>query len=87
MGNEHHHQLAATSDSLYCNVLYLLAQSKLFTNQLDLGIKDNDIIETLKKSNRRYPMTKTKAAIEELEALGAIEIVSKRPKQHVITIL
>ncbi|WP_433597064.1 hypothetical protein [Limosilactobacillus reuteri] len=59
----------------------------LFTNQLDLGIKDNDIIETLKKSNRRYPMTKTKAAIEELEALGAIEIVSKRPKQHVITIL
>ena len=35
-------------------------------------------------------MTKTKAAIEELEALGAIgaiEIVSKRPKQHVITIL
>lgn len=85
--NEHHHQLAATSDSLYCNVLYLLAQSKLFTNQLDLGIKDNDIIETLKKSNRHYPMTKTKAAIEELEALGAIEIVSKRPKQHVITIL
>ena len=85
--NEHHYQLAATSDSLYCNVLYLLAQSKLFTNQLDLGIKDNDIIETLKKSNRRYPMTKTKAAIEELEALGAIEIVSKRPKQHVITIL
>ena len=85
--NEHRHQLAATSDSLYCNVLYLLAQSKLFTNQLDLGIKDNDIIETLKKSNRRYPMTKTKAAIEELEALSAIEIVSKRPKQHVITIL
>lgn len=32
-------------------------------------------------------MTKTKSAIEELEALGAIEIVSKRPKQHVITIL
>lgn len=32
-------------------------------------------------------MTKTKAAIEELEVLGAIEIVSKRPKQHVITIL
>lgn len=31
--------------------------------------------------------SKTKAAIEELEALGAIEIVSKRPKQHVITIL
>lgn len=31
--------------------------------------------------------SKTKATIEELEALGAIEIVSKRPKQHVITIL
>ena len=51
--------------------------------------KTNDpaAIESEKKSNRRYPMTKTKAAIEELEALGAIEIVSKRPKQHVITIL
>ena len=81
------HQQISLSDKLYCDILYLLAQSKLFTNQLDLGIKDNDIVEILKKSDRRYPMTKARLAIKELEELGAIEIVSKRPKQHIIKIL
>lgn len=45
------------------------------------------IIEILKKSSQRYPMTKTRLAIKELEELGAIKIVSKRLKQHIIQIL
>lgn len=88
--DEHQNQLQTSSSpslQLYCEILYLLAQSKLFTNQQSLGIKDNDIIESLKKSKYRYPMTKTHSAIENLAKLGAIEVVSKRPKQHIIKIL
>ncbi|MRH45611.1 Fic family protein [Lactobacillus reuteri] len=86
---EHHQLLKATAlpDKLYCEILYLFAQSEFFTNQQSLGIKDNDIIKILKKSSQRYPMTKTRLAIKELEELGAIKIVSKRPKQHIIQIL
>lgn len=86
---EHQETLTATmiSPKLYGDILYLLAQSKLFTNQQSLGIKDSDIIESLKKSQQRYPMTKTRLAIQNLETLGAIEVVSKRPKQHLLQIL
>lgn len=87
--NEHRQQLSANSLSLklYSDILYLFAQSKLFTNQRNLGIKDNDIVEVLKKSDQRYPMTKTRLAIDQLEELGAIKSISKRPKQHLIQIL
>ncbi|WP_076460217.1 Fic family protein [Limosilactobacillus caccae] len=85
----HHAQLASAQlpDELYCDILYLLAQSMLFTNQPSLGIKDNDIIAGLKKNSpHHYPMTKTRLAIEKLEQLNAIKTVSKRPKQHIIQI-
>lgn len=87
--NNYHQLLVNTSlpDKIYCDILYLLAQSKLFTNQLSLGIKDNDIIEGLKNSEQRYPMTKTRLALKELENIGTIKLVSKRPKQHLIQIL
>ena len=87
----HHQQELVTAqvdNGHYLNVLYILAQSKLFSHQENLGVTDNEILESLKQEpNRQYTMTKTRAILDKLTGLGAIKLVSKRPKQHVIEIL
>lgn len=76
-----------SSPNLYIDILYSLAQSKFFTNQESLGIKDNDLLDGLKSNDHHFPKTKTRAAIDQLEKAGAIKLVARRPKQHVIEIL
>ncbi|WP_283583247.1 Fic family protein [Limosilactobacillus difficilis] len=78
-------QLLLPAD-LYLHLLDVLAQSELFTNRIDLGIKDNDILAKLKK-DYGHPKTKLRAAISQLEQLGAIKLIAKRPKQHLLNII
>lgn len=63
-------------------ILFYLAQSKLFATNMQLAIKDNEIIKL--NSDNKISMNRTKAALKELEQQGLIKLVSKRPKQHVL---
>lgn len=64
------------------SVLYFLAQSKLFATNLQLGIKDNEIIKL--NSENGISMTRSKKAIKILTEKQIIKQVSARPKQHVL---
>lgn len=64
------------------SILSLLAQSKLFTPNYQLGIKDNEIIKI--NSEHKIAMTRTKRTIKQLEKLELIKTISNRPKQHVL---
>lgn len=73
------------SAKLVGQVLYYLAQSKLFSYQSSLGIKDNEIIE--KNKRKGIAMAKTRRAITFLTEASAIKLISKKPKQHEILII
>ncbi|MBP2057430.1 Fic family protein [Lactobacillus colini] len=63
-------------------VLMYLAESKLFTANLQLGIKDEEIIQ--KNSKNSISQRRTKKIINELEEKKLITKISGRPKQHII---
>lgn len=63
-------------------ILFLLAQSKLFATNLQLAIKDNEIIKL--NSDHKISMKRSKKAFKKLEKEGLIEQVSGRPKQHLL---
>lgn len=73
------------SAKLVGQVLYYLAQSKLFSYLSSLGIKDNEIIE--KNKRKGIAMAKTRRAITFLTEASAIKLISKKPKQHEILII
>lgn len=64
-------------------VLFYLGESKLFTENKELGIRDNDIIQLNSKTDN-VSIARTKKAIEQLEEMKWIKEISKRPKQHEI---
>lgn len=83
---EHHqaHFPEKISPELVGQVLFSLAQSKLFSYQTALGIRDNEIID----NNKQKGITKaqTRRAIDYLTAVGAIKLMSAKPKRHEISI-
>lgn len=74
-----------TDLKLVKQILFYLAQSKLFSYQPALGIKDNEIVENNKRNG--FPMAKTRRTLDLLTDCGAIQLISKKPKQHEITII
>lgn len=65
-------------------ILYLLAQSKLFATNLQLAIKDNEIIKL--NSENDISIKRSKAAIKQLEERQLISQISARPKQHILNL-
>lgn len=63
-------------------ILYLLAQSKLFATNLQLAIKDNEIIKL--NSENGISISRSKVAIKQLEERQLISQISARPKQHIL---
>lgn len=61
-------------------ILRYLAESALFVNNDRLGIKDNDIIKL--NSEDGISQRRTKRSLAYLEEIGAISLVSGRPKLH-----
>lgn len=66
-------------------VLLYLTESKLFTSNLQLGVKDEEIIHLNSKNS--ISQRRTKKTIAELEQAQLITKVSGRPKQHVINFI
>lgn len=65
-------------------ILYLLAQSELFATNLQLAIKDNEIIKL--NSENSISINRTKKAINKLAEDNLIKQVSARPKQHILNL-
>lgn len=64
-------------------ILFVLLQSGLFSMMDTSGIKDNELIEFLNKTDhKRYPKHKVHDAIERLEQQQIIDKIQGRPKQH-----
>lgn len=61
-------------------MLFYLAQSKLFANNVQLAITDRTI-EKLKSENN-IAVKKTKLAIKYLDNNKMIGIISERPRRH-----
>lgn len=61
-------------------ILFLLAQSKLFATNQQLGIKDNEIIKI--NSEDKISMKRSRAMLETLTDQGLIVQVAAKPKQH-----
>ncbi|MDT9606433.1 Fic family protein [Lactobacillus johnsonii] len=64
------------------SILFLLAQSKLFTVNTQLGIKDSEIIRI--NSENKISMNRSRRMIDLLEEKKLIEKISSRPKQHIL---
>lgn len=71
-----------TDKKAITSILLLLAQSKLFVSNQYLAIKDYEIIHL--NSKDKISFTRTKKALNKLEAVGLIKKVASRPKQHVL---
>lgn len=63
------------------HVLFMLAQSKLFSSERN-GLLDKDIIEFARTT--RYSMRSVKQAITDLEASGEIIKINGNPLQHIL---
>ena len=85
VGNHHDQLPEKVSPQLAKKVLSYLAQSKLFSLEPSLGIKDNELIANTKKKG--FAMAKTRRLLDYLSQVGAVKVVSKKPKQHVITLI
>ncbi|WP_390406220.1 Fic family protein [Lacticaseibacillus jixiensis] len=66
-------------------ILYVLLQSYLFTESVTYGIQDRDIQEVLKRDRKSIPKAQTKRNLEQLEQLGLIDSVLRKPLQHVLS--
>lgn len=74
-------------ESVDFEVLMIFVQSKLFSVDSSLGIKDMDLINLLYKQNtKKYKKVKVKGIIEKYEDLGVLEKINGKPLQHEIII-
>ncbi|MCI2171361.1 Fic family protein [Schleiferilactobacillus perolens] len=63
-------------------ILYLLLQSKLFTQSTTLGIQDRNIIELMHE--RGVARQRTRANLSKLTAQGFLTLINKKPLQHIL---
>lgn len=62
-------------------ILFLLLQSKVFVDDQEDGISDNEIMNILSHDFARLAI---KREIDSLEASGVIALTSQRPKRHIL---
>lgn len=66
-------------------VLFIFAQSFLFTESVETGIKDTQLVDMLYSSNpKTFKKVDVRRTISKLENEGVLTSISKRPLQHVI---
>lgn len=76
---------SAFHDPVQCNIMYLLAQSKLFSENSETGIKDIELINVLYASDsKKFHKNKIRSEIENLTNQGVITEIKKRPLQHLV---
>lgn len=77
----------ADEENIEFEVLMIFVQSKLFSVDSSLGIKDTDLINLLYNQNtKKYKKIKVKGIIEKYEKLGILEKINGKPLQHEIRI-
>ncbi|MGT2947712.1 Fic family protein [Streptococcus devriesei] len=62
-------------------ILYLLLQSKVFVDDPNEGLSDNDIIELL---SHDFAKLAIKREIDHLEKINVIKLIAQRPKKHLL---
>ncbi|MGT2750465.1 Fic family protein [Streptococcus orisasini] len=62
-------------------ILFILLQSKVFIDDPNEGISDNDIIELL---SHDFAKSAIKRTIDHLEKIGIIKLTAQRPKKHLL---
>lgn len=68
-------------------VLFIFAESKLFSIDSSLGIKDTDLINMLYSEDRKkYKKIQTKRIIQKYEDKGMLKKISGKPLQHEIVL-
>lgn len=73
--------------SVEFNILFIFIESKLFTVDSSLGIKDTPLIEMLYKQNTKlYKKVKTKEIIKMYENNGVLNKINGNPLQHEINL-
>ncbi|WP_334352554.1 Fic family protein [Companilactobacillus sp. HBUAS56257] len=77
----------ADEENIEFEVLMIFVQSRLFSVDSSLGIKDTDLINLLYNQNtKKYKKIKIKGIIEKYEKLGILEKINGKPLQHEIRI-
>lgn len=77
----------ADGENIEFEVLMIFVQSRLFSVDSSLGIKDTDLINLLYNQNtKKYKKIKVKSIIEKYEKLGILEKINGKPLQHEIRI-
>lgn len=77
----------ADEENIEFEVLMIFVQSRLFSVDSSLGIKDTDLINLLYNQNtKKYKKIKVKSIIEKYEKLGILEKINGKPLQHEIRI-
>ncbi|WP_283679615.1 Fic family protein [Lentilactobacillus sp. Marseille-Q4993] len=72
-------------DKIQRSVMYIFAQSYIFSESVETGIIDNDLIEFMNNEDAStYKKNKIKEIIKEMEKTGDLIKVKGRPLQHVI---
>lgn len=68
------------------NIIFIFVQSKIFTSNKTLGIKDTELIDMLYKEDpTTYKKRGTKRFIQKLEEIGLLTSISSNPLQHEIS--
>lgn len=76
---------ASFEDELEGVVMSIFAQSFLFTESLEMGIKDTELVMFLHNSDsKKFKKVAIKRVIAELEQNGALISIKQSPLQHVI---
>ena len=62
-------------------ILYLLLQSKVFVDDPNESLSDNDIIELL---SHDFAKLAIKREIDHLEKINVLKLIAQRPKKHLL---
>lgn len=77
---------AQFSDSIDQTILYIFAQSKLFSDRDETGIKDTELKEFLYADvPQKFHKRDLQRRIDQFEAAGILKKIKAKPVQHIIT--
>lgn len=81
----YHKILASFKDPVQRVIVYILAQSKLFSENAEMGIKDTELIKVLyDEDSKKYHKNKVQREIKILTEKGIITEIKRRPLQHLV---
>lgn len=85
LGETYHKIQASFKDPVQRAIVYILAQSKLFSENPETGIKDTELIKVLyAEDSKIYHKNKVQREIKLLTKNGVIAEIKRRPLQHLV---